>query len=132
MLIASVTVFIGGRLGVKAFAAILKLPYSMLGTLIVLLSMVGSYAVGNSMFNVWVMLIFGILGYFMKQYHFSPASLVLGLVLGPMMEENFRRNLLVTEGDYLSFITKPISGVILLIAVLAMFYPIIAKALKKK
>ncbi len=132
MLIASVTVFIGGRLGVKAFAAILKLPYSMLGTLIVLLSMVGSYAVGNSMFNVWVMLVFGILGYFMKKYHFSPASLVLGLVLGPMMEENFRRNLLVTEGDYLSFITKPISGIILLIAVLAMFYPIIAKALKKK
>ncbi|WP_341357465.1 tripartite tricarboxylate transporter permease [Rossellomorea sp. y25] len=132
MLIASVTVFIGGRLGVKAFAAILKLPYSMLGTLIVLLSMVGSYAVGNSMFNVWVMLVFGILGYFMKKYHFSPASLVLGLVLGPMMEENFRRNLLVTEGDYLSFITKPISGIILLIAVLAMFYPMIAKALKKK
>ncbi|MCA0150423.1 tripartite tricarboxylate transporter permease [Rossellomorea vietnamensis] len=132
MLIASVTVFIGGRLGVKAFAAILKLPYSMLGTLIVLLSMVGSYAVGNSMFNVWVMLVFGILGYFMKKYHFSPASLVLGLVLGPMMEENFRRNLLVTEGDYLSFITKPISGIILFIAVLAMFYPIIAKAFKKK
>jgi putative tricarboxylic transport membrane protein len=132
MLIASVTVFIGGRLGVKAFAAILKLPYSMLGTLIVLLSMVGSYAVGNSMFNVWVMLVFGILGYFMKKYHFSPASLVLGLVLGPMMEENFRRNLLVTEGDYLTFITKPISGIILLIAVLAMFYPMIAKALKKK
>ncbi|MCR8850462.1 tripartite tricarboxylate transporter permease [Rossellomorea sp. SC111] len=132
MLIASVTVFIGGRLGVKAFAAILKFPYSMLGTLIVLLSMVGSYAVGNSMFNVWVMLVFGILGYFMKKYHFSPASLVLGLVLGPMMEENFRRNLLVTEGDYLSFITKPISGIILLIAVLAMLYPIIAKTLKNK
>jgi putative tricarboxylic transport membrane protein len=131
MLIASVTVFIGGRLGVKAFAAILKLPYSMLGTLIVLLSMVGSYAVGNTMFNVWVMLLFGILGYFMKKYHFSPASLVLGLVLGPMMEENFRRHLLVTEGDYLSFITQPISGVILLISGLALFYPLIAKLFKK-
>ncbi|WP_394138345.1 tripartite tricarboxylate transporter permease [Cytobacillus oceanisediminis] len=132
MLIASITVFIGGRLGVKAFAAVLKLPYSILGTLIVLLSMVGSYAVGNSMFNVWVMLLFGILGYFMKKYHFSPASLVLGLVLGPMMEENFRRHLLVTKGDYLSFITQPISGLILLLAVLALFYPVISKFIKKK
>lgn len=132
MLIASITVFIGGRLGVKAFAAILKLPYSILGTLIVLLSMVGSYAVGNSMFNVWIMFLFGILGYFMKKYHFSPASLVLGLVLGPMMEENFRRHLLVTEGDYLSFITQPISGVILLVALIALLFPVISKALKKK
>lgn len=132
MLFASITVFIGGRLGVKAFTAILKLPYSILGTLIVLLSMVGSYAVGNSMFNVWIMVLFGILGYFMKQYHFSPAALVLGLVLGPMMEENFRRHLLVTEGDYLSFITQPISGLVLLISVLALFYPVIAKLVKKK
>lgn len=132
MLIASITVFIGGRLGVKAFAAILKLPYSMLGTLIVLLSMVGSYAVGNSMFNVWIMVIFGILGFFMKKYHFSSASLVLGLVLGPMMEENFRRQLLVTNGDYMSFITQPISGIILLLSVIALFYPVITKAFKKK
>lgn len=132
MLIASLTVFIGGRLGVKAFAAVLKLPYSILGTLIVLLSMVGSYAVGNSMFNVWVMFLFGVLGYFMKKYHFSPASMVLGLVLGPMMEENFRRQLLVTQGDYLSFITQPISGLILFLAALALFYPVIAKFVKKK
>ncbi|WP_423408940.1 tripartite tricarboxylate transporter permease [Heyndrickxia sp. MSNUG] len=132
MLIASITVFIGGRIGVKAFAAILKLPYSVLGTLIVLLSMVGSYAVGNSMFNVWIMFIFGVFGYFMKKYHFSPASLVLGLVLGPMMEENFRRHLLVTEGDYLSFITQPISGIILLLSALALIYPLIVKKFKKK
>lgn len=132
MLIASIAVFIGGRLGVKAFAAILKLPYSVLGTLIVLLSMVGSYAVGNSMFNVWIMLLFGVLGYFMKKYHFSPASLVLGLVLGPMMEENFRRHLLVTSGDYLSFITQPISGVILFFSIMTLFYPVIAKLFKKK
>ncbi len=132
MLIASITVFIGGRLGVKAFAAILKLPYSMLGTLIVLLSMVGSYAVGNSMFNVWIMVIFGVLGFFMKKYHFSSASLVLGLVLGPMMEENFRRQLLVTDGNYMSFITQPISGIILLLSIIALFYPVIMKAVKKK
>jgi len=132
MLIASITVFIGGRIGVKAFAAILKLPYSVLGTLIVLLSMVGSYAVGNSMFNVWIMFIFGVLGFFMKKYHFSPASLVLGLVLGPMMEENFRRHLLVTEGNYLSFITQPISGIILVLSALALFYPVFAKKFKKK
>lgn len=132
MLIASITVFIGGRLGVKGFTAILKLPYTMLGTLIVLLSMVGSYAVGNSMFDVWIMLLFGVIGFFMKKYHFSTASLVLGLVLGAMMEENFRRQLLVTDGDYMSFITQPISAVILLISALALVYPMISKLWKNK
>lgn len=131
MLIASVTVFVGGRIGVKAFASVLKLPYSYLGTLIVLLSMVGSYAVGNSMFNVWIMVLFGVIGYFMKQYDFSPASLVLGLVLGPMMEENFRRHLVVTNGDYLSFITQPISGIILFLSLIALLYPVIMRLFKR-
>jgi len=132
MFIASVTVFIGGRIGVKVFAAVLKLPYSILGTLIVLLSVVGSYAVGNSIFNLWVMLLFGVIGYFMKKYHFSPASLILGLVLGPMMEENLRRQLLVTNGDYLSFFARPVSAVILLLALVALFYPVIVKVMKNK
>lgn len=132
MLIASTAVLIIGRQGVKAFAALLRLPYSLLGTFIVMLSMIGSYAVTNSMFEIWVMLIFGIVGFFMKKYNFSPASMILGLVLGLMMEENFRRQLLVTNGDYLSFITQPISGAFLLLSVVAALYPMISNYIKKK
>ncbi|RBW68621.1 tripartite tricarboxylate transporter permease [Bacillus taeanensis] len=132
MLIASVTVFIGGRIGVKAFAAILKLPYYILGPFIVLLSVIGSYAVANDLFQVWVMVLFGVIGFFMKKYLFSPAAMILGLVLGMMMEENFRRQLLITNGDYFSFFTRPISLIIILIALVALFFPIISNRFKKK
>lgn len=132
MLIASIVTFIGGRVGVKSFSLLLNLPYSTLAMFIIGLSIIGSYAVSNSMFNVWVMLAFGVIGYYMKKYHFSPASLVLGLVLGKLMEETFRRQLLITNGDYMSFITKPISATILLLAVLAIFYPLLAKYFSRK
>jgi len=132
MLIASIVVFVGGRVAVKAFAAVLKLPYSILASIIVMFSIIGSYAIGNDMYQVWVMLGFGIFGFFMKQYDFSPATLILGLVLGKMMEENFRRQLMLTDGDYSSFITRPISFVILCFVALVLFYPAIAKIFKKK
>lgn len=123
MLIASLLTFIGGRLGVRAFTVLLKLPYPILATFIIMLSILGAYAVDNNLFNVWIMLIFGVIGYLMKKYDFSPAALVLGLVLGPMMEESFRRQLLVTGGDYMSFITQPISLVILILAVISLVFP---------
>lgn len=132
MLIASIVVFFGGRVAVKAFAAVLKLPYSILASIIVMFSIIGSYAIGNDMYQVWVMLGFGIFGFFMKQYDFSPATLILGLVLGKMMEENFRRQLMLTDGDYSTFFTRPISFVILCFVALVLFYPMVAKLFKKK
>lgn len=132
MLIASVVVFLGGRFAVKAFAAILKLPYSLLAPIIIMFSIIGSYAISNDMYQVWVMLGFGIFGYFMKKYHFSPATLILGLVLGKMMEENFRRQLLLTNGDWTSFFTRPISLIILICVVAILTAPYIAKYFKFK
>ncbi len=132
MLIASLVVFIGGRFAVKAFAAILKLPYSVIAPMIVMFSIIGSYAIANDMFQIWVMLGFGIFGYFMKKYEFSPASLILGLVLGKMMEENFRRQLLLTEGDYLSFVKSPIALVLLLAVLAVLFVPMISSYRAKK
>ncbi len=132
MLIASITVLIGGRIGVKAFAATLKLPYYILGPFIVILSIIGSYAVSNDMFQVYIMVLFGVIGYFMKKFNFSPAAMILGLVLGLMMEENFRRHLLVTGGDFLSFFTRPLSLIIIIIAVAALFLPMLPKKKKQK
>jgi len=131
MFIASVVVFFGGRLGVKAFAAVLKLPYGILGPIIVAFSIIGSYAITNDMFQVWIMIFFGIVGFFFKKFEFSGAALVLGLVLGSMMEENFRRQLVLTDGNYMSFFQRPISLIILIIAILTVVYPIISSKFKK-
>src|SRR5699024_11270445 len=68
------------------FAQVLRIPYSYLYPVILVLSMVGAYAVGNNLFAVWVVFFAGVLGYFMKRYDFPAAPLVLGRVLGPMLE----------------------------------------------
>lgn len=127
MLTASVLTLIAGRYGIKSFGMLLRLPYGILATFIIMLSLVGAYAVENNTISIWIMLLFGIVGYFMKKYDFSVAALILGLVLGPMMEEALRRQLLITNGDYLSFITSPISAIILLIAIIAMALPLFTK-----
>ncbi|PTM59049.1 tripartite tricarboxylate transporter permease [Desmospora activa] len=132
MLLGSILVFSSGRIAVQAFAAILKLPYYLLAPIIILLSIIGSYAVSNGMFQVWMMLLFGVVGFLMKKYAFSPAALVLGLVLGKMMEENLRRQLLISEGSLAPFYTSPISLLILLLAVVVMFYPWLAVRFKRE
>lgn len=132
MFIASVVVFLAARVAVKAFAAILKFPYSVLAPIIVMFSVIGAYAVSNDIGEVWMMLGFGLFGYFMKKYDFSPATLILGLVLGRMMEENFRRQLLLSEGDYSSFFGRPITLVIFGFIGLVVFYPMIAQYLKNR
>jgi putative tricarboxylic transport membrane protein len=132
MLIASIVVFLSGRYAVKAFAAVLKLPYGIIAPMIVMFSIIGAYARSNDMFQIWVMLTFGIFGYFMKKYQFSAASLILGIVLGNMMEESFRRQLLLSDGSYASFFQRPIAVVIFVAVAFVLFFPIVAGMLEKK
>ena len=130
MLIASVAILFTGRIAVKAFAAVLRFPYHFIGPVIVVLSVIGSYAISNSAFGIWLMIVFGVVGFFMKEYKYSPPALVLGMVLGKLMEENFRRQLLLTDGNYASFFTRPISLVIIVFALGTLFWPIINKKLQ--
>lgn len=132
MLIASITILFSGRVAVKAFAYILRFPYYYIGPIIVILSIIGSYAVSNSAFGIWMMILFGVLGFFMKQYRYSPPALILGMVLGKMMEENFRRHLLLTNGNYASFLSRPIAMVILIFALGTIFWPMIDKKIKAR
>jgi putative tricarboxylic transport membrane protein len=132
MLIASIVVFLSGRYAVKAFAAVLKLPYGIIAPMIVMFSIIGAYARSNDMFQIWVMLTFGVFGYFMKKYQFSAASLILGIVLGNMMEESFRRQLLLSDGSYASFFQRPIAVVIFVAVAFVLFFPIVAGMLEKK
>lgn len=132
MLIASIVVFLGGRFAVKAFAAVLKLPYGLIAPMIVMFSIIGAYARSNDMYQIWVMLTFGVFGYFMKKYQFSAASLILGIVLGNMMEESFRRQLLLSNGSYMSFLQRPIALIIFIAVAFVLFFPIVAKMMESK
>lgn len=129
-IIADIVMVLGAFGVTKIFTRLLKLPYYILGPGIIMFSIIGSYALNNSIFSVWVMFIFGIVGYFMKKYKFPVASLVLGLILGEIAEKSFRRQLVV--GDWTSFFTKPISGVILVASVLILLSPYIKDYMKKR
>lgn len=101
---------------VPLFALSLRLSYSILYPVIILICVIGVYSLNSNAFDVWVMLLFGIAGYFMKKYDISGAPLIIGLVLGPIMEKNLYRALALGQGKISVFVTRPISAVLLGIA----------------
>ena len=115
---------------IGVWISMLKIPYRLLFPAIVLFCCVGAYGISNSMFNVWLMLGCAAVGYFFIKIGVEPAPLLLGLVLGPQLEENFRRAMQINDGDLSVFVTSPISAVILAVVaalLIAMFSPKIAR-----
>lgn len=113
--IAYIVMLALGLLGARFFAQVLSVPKSILVPVIIILCIVGSYAVNNSLFDVWVMLFFGVIGYFMQKMRFPISPLVLGLILGPMVEAELRRSLLLSQGSPAIFVTRPVSLILLLL-----------------
>ena len=97
---------------------LLRVPYRLLYPLILLLCCIGVYALNGSALEVGLMIGFGLLGYALLKLDFEPAPMLLGFVLGPLMEENLRRALAVSRGDATVFFTRPISATLLAISLL--------------
>lgn len=132
LLIINFLMLIFAKPFISIFARVLNIPYSILGPLIAIMCFLGTYAVRNSMFDVWIMLLFGIIGYFLEKYRFPIATIVLGVVLGAMVEEEFRRALQMAGGDYTVFFTRPISAVLLTLAILALIIPPVRRYLANR
>jgi putative tricarboxylic transport membrane protein len=121
-----------GVFGTRYFGKLLAIPYYILFPIIVILTIIGSYAVRNNMGDVIVMFILGIMGYFLvKKSGFPIAPIILGMVLGPMMENDFRRAFLI-ENSISGIIFRPIAGSLILVSIIFVLYPIISKAIKNK
>jgi putative tricarboxylic transport membrane protein len=88
---------------------VLKVPYSILFPLILMFCIVGVFASGNAVFDVFVMVVFGVLGYLMRKFGYEPAPLVLAFVLGPMLENNLRKSLILSHGDFTIFVERPMT-----------------------
>ena len=117
---------------VGMWAQLLRLPYNVLFPLIVLFSIVGVYASSNNVFDVYVMIAFGILGYLMRKTGYEPAPLVLAFVLGPMLENNLRKALILSQGDLATFVERPISAVCLGFALLLLVAPLLPTLRRKR
>jgi putative tricarboxylic transport membrane protein len=125
LLLANLAFLIIGLFGVKIFVKILQIPSKILMPLIIALAFVGSYAVKNNLFNVGVMIAFGIIGYFMRKLKFPITPVVLALVLGPMAESSLRRALIMSGGSWKIFIERPITLILLIITMITLLFPII-------
>ena len=110
---------------VPFFAGILRIPFAILTPLIVVICAIGSYAVHNSMIDIWYMLIFGVIGYVFKKLDYPLAPLVLALVLGDMAENALRQSLIMSQGSLAIFLTRPISGVITAAAIFFFILPLL-------
>jgi putative tricarboxylic transport membrane protein len=113
---------------VPLFAAILRVPFSIIAPVIVVICVIGAYTVHNAMLDVWFMIGFGVIGYVFKKLDYPLAPLVLALVLGDKAEDSFRQAMLVSQGDVLIMWSNPLVGTITTLALLLLFWPLLSKA----
>ncbi len=125
---AYAAMFVLGYLGNQLWIKIIALPKELLYPGILAIAFIGSYSVNNSLFDVWSCLGFGVLGWLLRRYNFPTAPVILGLILGFLAETNFRRALLM--GDAAIFFTRPVSLILLILALLSLLYPIVKDKLK--
>jgi putative tricarboxylic transport membrane protein len=113
------------------WVSLLRIPYKVLMPLIVTISAVGIYATENNTFDMWIMLVFGILGYFMRKFDFPAAPVVLALVLGPMVEKSLRQSLSISHGSLAIFFNRPIAAFLLFISLMSLCLPLFRVAVQK-
>jgi putative tricarboxylic transport membrane protein len=131
-LITQVLLLPCGYLGIKTFGWILRLPKSVVMTAVVVFSVVGSFALQNNIFDVYVMVAFGLVGFYFESQRVPVAPLILGLILGPMVEDNFRTGLIKSGGSFLPFFTRPIALVLWLLLLGAFLAPPFLKWIRRR
>ena len=136
------TIFLGlmtanlvmGLLGfsvIRLFVKVINVPKKYLMPIIFVMTFVGAFAYNNSITDVFVMVAFGFLGYFLNKMEFSSSAIVIGIILGSLAEQNFRGALMMSDGSMMIFLEHPICAIFLLIALVSLFAPILGPALKK-
>src|SRR5699024_5082981 len=123
LFLAAFLMLIVQSFGIRGFLKINKIPHHYLIPAIFLLCVLGSFAVNNRVFDVWVLLLFGLIGYWMKTNEFPLPPFILGIILGPMVEENLLQAISIDSNLGL-FFTRPISGILIVLAMASMIYGI--------
>jgi putative tricarboxylic transport membrane protein len=117
---------------VPIFASILRIPFSIIAPVIIVVCAVGAFTVHNAMFDVWLMLGFGVLGYLFKKLDYPMAPMVLALVLGDRAEDSFRQAMLLSQGSLNIFFSNYLVGSITALAIILLLWPMLSKLIAKK
>ena len=116
---------------VPLFAAILRVPFSVIAPIIIVICAIGAYTVHNSIFDVWMMLVFGVAGYAFKKLQYPLAPLVLAIVLGDRAESSFRQAMLISQGDMTVFFSNSLVGSLTGLALFLLFWPLLSLLLAR-
>jgi len=127
LILANIFMLFIGWFGIKLFGRIIDIPKSILLPIILALSFFGSYALSNNVFDVWIALVFGVIGYLLERYNYPLPPFILGIVLGPIIESNLRRTIIESGHDYSVFFTRPISAIFITLTILSFMLPLFKK-----
>jgi putative tricarboxylic transport membrane protein len=116
---------------VGIFAKVAHIQPKVLMPIVMMFCIIGAYSVRSSMFDVIVMMVFGVLGYLLRKAKMEPSPLVLGVILGPVLENSLNQSALIFRGDLLQFFARPISGTLLVIGIVVTFWPIVKRLVNK-
>ena len=116
---------------IGVWVQLLKVPFEKLLAFILVIAITGTYATNNSATEVYITVIFGVIGYLMKQVALPAAPIIMGIILGPLIETHFRRALIISNGNYATFFTHPVSAVFLCAAIVSILYPLIRWAVRR-
>jgi putative tricarboxylic transport membrane protein len=131
-IIANIIMVPMGILCIKAAKRILQVPRNILMPIILLFCIVGTFAINNTLFDVGIMLVAGLIAYLLEENHFPIAPAILGVVLGGMLEENFITSMIKADGNMLAFFSRPIAATLAVVTILVWLMPVVMKLLKKK
>jgi len=130
MLAANLIYVVLGLFLAKLFARITLIPDALLWPGVFVFAIIGAYGQDQSIVDVWVMLVFGVIGFYFRRFGFSPAPLVMGLVLGKMVEETLKQSLLIFDQNWLLFFSRPIVVALFIVTALSVSSPLIARGLR--
>ena len=117
---------------VGLWVRLLRVPYRMLYPAILIFCCIGVYSINSAPADVMMTAAFGLIGYWLMKHDFEPAPMLLGFVLGPLMEENLRRAMLIQRGDWTVFFTRPISGTLLVLALILLVISVLPMIRKRR
>ena len=125
MILANVVMIALGFVAAMSFALLMRVPPAILNTFIVVFCFLGAYALRNDMADVWLTMLFGVLGFFMRRYDLPIPPLVMGIILGPMAEQYFLTSMVSNANDLTVFVTRPVSAVVLLCSLFMVVWPVL-------
>lgn len=130
-IIANILIIAVSPIFIRFFTRVFRLPIGVLGTVILMLCVVGGFAMRNNIADVWMVFLFGIVGYVLERHKFPLAPVIIGLVLGQLFEQEFRRSLILAHGSPMTFFTRPIATSIIAISLLTLLVPLF-RALRRR